>query len=175
MQALQGLTEELGHMSLIVVWCEFGPTIVHINAGTAPSALNLRQGTQFSLTGSASGRVFSAFADVADLKERIDAEFQGNGEHHGIGQIASRQAFDDDVAHVRKLGYAVADSVPIPGVNAVAAPVFSAAGHLELVITLIGPSQLLAIGPDSTAVVRLLQTAKAIEQSVIRHVAHETA
>lgn len=161
--ALRSLTDELGVLSLVVIWGAGGPTIVHINEGTARMALNLRQGTFYSVTGTASGRIFAAFGDDPDVRTRIEEELRGANGRRTLGQRLSRETFESEMAATLRLRYATARGAPIPGVNAVSAPVFGADGRLGLVASLVGPEATLPVDEGSVAVRRLLDAAAAIQ------------
>lgn len=166
-KALMALTEELGFLSLIAIWGEGGPTIVHINEGSSLAALNVRQGTLYSVTGTATGRVFGAFLPPEITQDWVDSELSGSGTRKTLGQTLSRDAYETAIARVRSLGYAIADQSPIPGVNAISVPVFDNSGALNHVVSLIGPSTTLFVDDNSHAVRRLLETAQSITSSVI--------
>ena len=53
---LPGLTQRIGHTVAISVWGSRGATIVRLEESPAPIHVNMRQGTVFSLTGTATGR-----------------------------------------------------------------------------------------------------------------------
>ncbi len=159
---LKSLTDELGFMSLIAIWGEFGPTIVHINDGLSPTALNIRQGTLFSVTGTATGRVFAAFGDAGNLEGQIASELRGAARSRSLGPALTRENFEAQVQLTRKVGYSTARGAPIPGINAVSVPIFDKDGKFAFVGTLIGPSPEMAVESDSAAVQRLLATARSI-------------
>lgn len=159
---LRTLTDDIGAMSLLAIWGEFGPTIVHINDGSQPTALNLRQGTIFSVTGTATGRVFAAFGEPEDLEARIDLELNQAGASRSIGSILTREDFAIQIKATRKTGYSVAKGAPIPGINAVAAPVFNLDDKLAMVATLVGPASDLSVEHNATAVDMLRSTTASI-------------
>lgn len=167
--ALRALTDRLGVLSLAVIWGTGGPTIVHIDEGTARMALNLRQGTLYSVTGTASGRVFAAFGDDPEIGARVAEELRGAGRRQSLGQRLSRADFEAEMAETRRLGYSTARGAPIPGVNAVSAPVYGADGRLGLVASLVGPEGTLPVDEASDAVRRLLDTAAAIAREGARN------
>jgi DNA-binding IclR family transcriptional regulator len=160
------LTDDLGIMSLIAVWGLQGPTIVNIHEGLSKTALNLRQGTLYSVTGTATGRVFAAFGDRPEIKRKIDAELAGDGDTRSIGTDMSETEFDTLIASTRERGFASADGAPIPGISAVSAPVLGDGGSLELAITLLGPSSEVLTGKETRTVQRLLETAAQISKAV---------
>ncbi|WP_346898959.1 helix-turn-helix domain-containing protein [uncultured Roseibium sp.] len=162
MRSLKALTDELGFMSLIAVWGQFGPTIVHVNAGVWPSALNVRQGTLFSLTGTATGRIFAAFGTADDLYGRIERELERSEPSRSLGAVVAREEFTQQVATARLKGFAIAECRPIPDMNAVSAPIFDAQGHLFSVATLLGPSRIMPVEENAPAVQRLLAVTRAL-------------
>lgn len=155
-RAILTLSEELGFMTLLVVWGPHGPTIVQVNEGNSPLTLNIRQGTLFSVTGTASGRVFSAFSRPDGIERLIELELNGQVRSRSVGNIPARETYDLAVNKARLCGYAETVGAPIPGINAVSAPVFDRNSKLELVITLIGRSEDMPVGDKSDAVTRLL-------------------
>lgn len=164
---LKALTEEFGVMSLLSSWGEFGPTIVHIYAGLTQAALNLRQGSLFSVTGTANGRVFAAYRDEPDVQAQIEGELAHKSGLQAIGADLTLEDFTAHVSEVRDLGYSVARESPIPGVNAIAVPLFGADGKLAFAASLIGSVENLPVDPDAPAVVRMLQMSRALSGQTI--------
>lgn len=159
---LRAVTEETGAMSLIAVWGAAGATVVHQNAGVSQTALNIRQGTIFSVTGTATGRIFAAYGSEPDLEEKITTDLDVSQLRGTIGTILTREAFEQELDVTRAHGYSTVSGVPIPGINAVSAPVFDTDGKLGLVATLIGPSAVLPVDKDAPGVTRLLEATRAV-------------
>jgi DNA-binding IclR family transcriptional regulator len=118
-----------------------------------------------SIPGTASGRLFAAYGPQGAVLEALAHEARMAppaparparaklGGRFGLGA-----AFDAEVEQVRRQGIACVDGVAVPGVSAVAVPVFDAQGRLVLSLTAIGPSAMF----DSSAagsVVRELRPA----------------
>ncbi|WP_226550626.1 IclR family transcriptional regulator [Celeribacter naphthalenivorans] len=154
-EGLKALTETFGVMSLITVWGELGPTIVHTYAGLTQATLNLRQGSIFSVTGTATGRIFAAYGTAPAIMELADAEMSRTSQNQAIGEHITREAFAERIKELRERGYALAEKRPIPGINAIGAPVFSETGALAFAISLIGKSETLPMDPDSEALAGL--------------------
>lgn len=163
---LKALTEEFGVMALITAWGQFGPTIVHIYADLAQAALNLRQGSLFSVTGTANGRVFAAFRDAPDIRTQIEGELAHRAGYQAIGADLTPEDFTAHVREVRNRGYSVARGSPIPGVNAIAVPLFGTDGKLAFAASLIGSVQNLAVDPDAPAVQRMVEMARALSRDL---------
>ncbi|MGE0238547.1 MAG: IclR family transcriptional regulator [Parvibaculaceae bacterium] len=152
------LSSELGLMAIMVCWGPHGPTAVQVQDSPVPMNLNIKQGTLFSVTGTASGHVFAAFSDEPSLATRIAAELdEGAGESAGMPLPVSFTAL---VERVRSQGYADIAGLPIPGMHAVSAPVRDASGDVVAAVTLVGSGESLnrRLG---TAVVQALLAATA--------------
>jgi DNA-binding IclR family transcriptional regulator len=159
------LSREVGLMVALVVWGPNAPTAIQVQEGAHTLNVNVHEGTIFSVTGSASGRVFGAFSDQGAVRQRIEQELNEDVRDVGVGVRASQAEFAADLERVRRLGYSTASAAPIPGINAVAAPVFTASGSLALAMTLIGPFGSLDLEPGSAAIAALLSTCNALSQA----------
>lgn len=159
------LSEDLGLMVALVVWGPKTPTTVQVHEGAHTLNINVRPGTVFSVTGSAGGRIFGAFAGTETVRQRIQQELDGEAKDIGIGVRASRAEFDAEIVRIERQGYSTVSGMPVPGINAVAAPVFDDSGTLALVLTLIGPTDALDLGPASRAIAELLSTCRELSQA----------
>ncbi|MGG7565513.1 IclR family transcriptional regulator [Rhodovulum sp. DZ06] len=156
---LRALTDELDAITILVAWGAMGPTIVHVNEGADPTALNLRQGALYPVTGAASGRIFGAFMPEAETAPRIARELEGYAPD-AAAQMRAR--YEERRAAILRDGYDTADGAPIPDINAVSAPVFDEAGALDFVISVIGRRGKLDVGPDGPAATRLAEIARTV-------------
>lgn len=159
------LSQQLGLMVAVVVWGPNSPTAVQVQEGAHTLNINVRAGTVFSVTGSASGRVFGAYAPSESLRRRADLELKGEIRDLGLGVRSSRAEYDAEIARVLRDGFATIADMPVPGISAIAAPVFDAAGALALAMTLIGPNEAIDIGPDSAAVKTLIEACSGLSHA----------
>jgi DNA-binding IclR family transcriptional regulator len=150
------LAEDTKLMVVISVWGLHGATIVYTRESPSRVHANVRPGGIFMTTLTATGRLFAAFhpADLTDpVIERELAEIQtSQSASYGIDEISFRRKIE----LVRQQGYETTADIPIPGVSAIAAPVFDHTGTMELAITLIGPTLVIDLSPDGPAVSELL-------------------
>lgn len=149
MQRLSQLAEETGMMATILVFGTRGPTVVYVEEGANQIQVNVRAGTLYSMMGTASGRVFSAYLADSVARVRIKAEIAEGPSQFMVGAPASLRAVAASNKMVRAAGYATTEGVPIPGINAVSAPVFDSAGRMQLAITLIGPVGGMSVAAES--------------------------
>jgi DNA-binding IclR family transcriptional regulator len=131
-EALPALAAQLGHTVAIAVWGTQGPTIVRIELPPTAIYVAMRPGTVLSLTGTASGLLFAAHRPAAELRRLLRAE-RVKLDTAEWGRRLAR-------VHADELGIAI-DAI-VPGVSAMAAPVFGPDGALLLAITAIGPSSI---------------------------------
>ena len=151
---LPGLTRRIGHTAAISVWGSRGATIVRLEESPAPIHVNMRQGTVFSFTGTASGRLFAAFRPEDEAKRMLDAERQRLKLHPEPVipnvppplPVPSWTAFAPVLREVRLHGLSRSEGEVLPGVNAMAVPIFDHAGEMAAAITAIGPAGIFDIG-----------------------------
>ncbi|MDM0115379.1 IclR family transcriptional regulator [Variovorax sp. J22R133] len=142
------LAQEIGQTVAIAVWGARGATIVRIAESPAPVHVNMRHGTVFSLTNTASGRVFGAYLDASEVRRLLEGERQREDAHHEKSEpgmppraaLPEWKAFEAQLQEVRKHGLSRSESEVIPGINAMSAPVFDHTGAIVLALTGIGPA-----------------------------------
>jgi len=143
------LAQQIGHTVAIAVWGDRGATIVRIAESPAPLHVNMRHGTVFSLTHTASGRLFGAYLDPEVVRGLLEQERQR--EHKGAPQPPQRgmppvqplpgwPAFEAQLNEVRAHGLSRSEGEILPGVSAMSAPVFDHTGAIVLAVTAIGPA-----------------------------------
>jgi DNA-binding IclR family transcriptional regulator len=132
------LVEKTGHTVFVSVWGNLGPTIVRIEESSHPIHVNLRMGTVLSLVETATGCVFAAFLPPKQI-ERILQDQLVRLPGGGASPKQATKLLEQSASEVRRRGIARSVGRPIPGVNAVSAPVFDAAGNIVLAITAMGP------------------------------------
>ncbi len=148
---IAGLAQQLGHTVAIAVWGTRGATIVRLEESPSAVHVNMRHGTVFSLANTATGRLFAAFQPPAVARERLEAERRGQKADAPDARPSSAgmppavplptwKAFDAQLAEVRAHGVSRSVGEVVPGINAMAAPVFDHTGAMVLAITAIGPA-----------------------------------
>ena len=83
------------------------------------------------------------------IEAQLAEELRKGARIQGVGAPTSRKELEAEVATARRLGYASTESKPVTGINGIAAPVFDYSGQMQLAITLIGPTGVLDVGPNS--------------------------
>jgi DNA-binding IclR family transcriptional regulator len=148
---LPALALEVGQTVGIATWGNRGPTFVRLEEGPTAVHVNMRHGTVVSVRGTASGRLFAAFRPREQVLAVLRAE---------AGKAVKLEpAFEAELADIRAQRFSSIVDGTVPGVTAVAAPVFDGFGEMVLALTAIGPGATLLPGADSTAARALIACA----------------
>jgi DNA-binding IclR family transcriptional regulator len=115
------LSTDTSHTVAIAVWGNMGPTIIRVEESSHALHVNLRTGTVMSLLNTATGLIFAAFLPPKAVEGMIKNEADRVG---GLADPPSRKKVEGLLAEVRRHGLARVAGAPIPGINAVSAPVF---------------------------------------------------
>lgn len=147
------LADEIGQSVAIAVWGNRGPTIIHIEDGNRPIHVNMRPGTVMTpLLLSATGRIFAALMPERVISPLLRQEAEGMSVIRDLpadgaarraptrraGAPTQKKQVEALLAEIRQQRMARAIGHPIPGINALSAPVRHATGQLALAITVMG-------------------------------------
>lgn len=149
-------------MVTLTVWGTHGPTIVLVEDAETPIHVNLRAGGVYTLTGTATGRLFAAYLPDRLVRPLVDAELRAGAQNRAIGAPTSLRALAAAAAQVRAQGCSTTAGSPVPGINAISAPVFDHGGHLQCALTLIGPEHAVDIDPHAAVADRVRASADAV-------------
>lgn len=151
------LSERTALHVALVVWGSFGPTVVEVQESGSQLNMNTRPGTVYSLTGTSSGRVFTAFLPEATIKEALAREKRERPDSGRVGtyRFISRK----EVEQIRTAGWAMVEDPPVPGITAYAAPVFDHAGQMVMTVTIIGHDHYLQGRAEQEFIPALLEAA----------------
>ena len=170
--AIVELARKTGLTIAICVWGSGGATIVRLAESPAPIHVNMRHGTVFSLAGTASGRLFAAYLGAAEMQRALALERRrrrADPEPAYAGMPAARPVpswrdFEPALAEVRAIGMSRSKGETLPGVNAMAAPVFDHTGAIALVLTAIGPAGIFDIAWKAPIANALRRCAAAVSE-----------
>jgi DNA-binding IclR family transcriptional regulator len=142
------LSRDLGVAVTMTVWGCGAPTVMLVQEGPEEININLRPGRVYGVTTTATGRLFAAFRNDEQVQARIASEIKSSS--RSTEQTRKFVAgFKAAVAVVRKSGYSIANGQPLPGINALAAPVFDDRGQLQFALTLVGRKSTLDVSADA--------------------------
>jgi len=152
-EAITGLAQALDLGVAISVWGTYGPTVIRSIESSHNILTNSKPGTVLDLTGTATGKVWSAFLPRHLVDRRIAAELQ---QKRGAADSGRQAALDSELERIRAQGYAATDGNPWPGIAAACAPVFDHTGQIQLAVALLGPSPALDCAAGSRQIAALL-------------------
>lgn len=138
---LPALAQTLGCTVSVAVWGPMGPIIVHVEQGPTPVHVAMRHGTPASLRHTGTGKIFAAFAPPATVAAALSRE--------GEADALQDAAFAAELEAIRRERLSRVRDELLPGISAMAVPVFDGFGRLALALAAIGPSALLDLGADS--------------------------
>ncbi|MEQ1883011.1 MAG: IclR family transcriptional regulator [Burkholderiales bacterium] len=173
-QLIEELARETGQSVALAVWGNLGPTIVRLEEPVQPLHVNLRTGTVMSLGHTATGRLFAAYMPPQVVKPLLGDDLARFG--YASGQVAplSQAALKIALAEVRKHGLSRTRGHPIPGIDALCAPVFDSAGHIVLGILVMGPSATFDSTWDGAIATPLLRCAAEVSKRTGRAASNQT-
>ena len=137
---MEALAESTGQSVALAVWGNLGPTIVRMEEPIQPLHVNLRAGTVMSLTGTATGRLFAAYMPPKVVERLLSEDLARSGYGSAVGEPPKPEELDAALSEIRRHGLARTRGKPIPGIDAICAPVFDAEGHIILGVLVMGPS-----------------------------------
>lgn len=167
-QVIEELARETGQSVALVVWGNLGPTVVRLEEPVQPLHVNLRTGTVMSLVNTATGRLFAAYMPPKVVERMLGDELARFG--HRTGQSASigKEALEAYLVETRKHGLSRTKGQPIPGIDALCAPVFDAEGHIVLGILVMGPSATFDSNWDGTIAKAVRRCAEEVSRRIGR-------
>jgi DNA-binding IclR family transcriptional regulator len=143
------LSENTGYMVTVAVWGPHGPTIIQVHEAAYPVHVNLRAGALYTLTGTATGRLFAALYPFEIVRTLLAKEMHAEQKAQHLPSGKSRKELTDDFDQIRRLGYATTEGIPVPGINAISVPVFDQSQKMQFAVTVIGPTSALDVKPGS--------------------------
>ncbi|MFM9925660.1 IclR family transcriptional regulator [Variovorax sp. H27-G14] len=171
------LAQQIGHTVALAVWGARGATIVRTAESPSPVHVNMRHGTVFSLTATASGRVFATYLDPAAVRALLEEERQRQKPRKAdktvepppagmppVQPLPSWSDFEAQLREVRAHGISRSDGEVIEGVSAMAAPVFDHTGAIVLAVTAIGPAAIFPTAWDGEIARALKACADTVSQ-----------
>ncbi len=145
--AVPAFAEASDLMVTMSIWSEHGPVIMRVYEAPFQIYSNIRTGAVYSLTTTATGRLFAAFSPAALVDPLIKEELRRaksppDGERHSLAEY--RVALEK----IRREQCSFTEGRPLPGISAVSAPVFDLNEQMVAAITIIGPRSAIDCSPS---------------------------
>lgn len=158
LQAIAELRDQINETTALAVWGDNGPVIVRWERPRRPITVNVVTGTTLDPLTSASGRVFSAWLPDAVVSSLIRRRMR---EGQLPADLQSPEGVQTMLEKVRQDGFAsVSDYHLVPGVEALAAPVFNFRQEISLALLVVGVKGLFDMSAQGQVVRQLKQAAQ---------------
>jgi DNA-binding IclR family transcriptional regulator len=158
--ALPGLRDRLNETVVLAIWGDMGATVIALEESAQAVTLNVRVGSTLPLLTSAMGRVFAAFLPAAVTAPFLAAERdKAKAAQRAVPDAASDARLLDEI-RVRRLSRI--EGTLLPGLNALAVPVFDYRGKLSSVIGLVGHRDMIDMTEEGAVATELKATAAAL-------------
>jgi DNA-binding IclR family transcriptional regulator len=155
---LGDLRDASGETAVLAIWSGTEPVIIRIEESSRPVFMNVRVGSTVPLLRSAVGLVFAAYRSEEEMRGLIAKERRTIGPARGKGTVEER------LARARRLGLGMVDGDLVPGVTALAAPIFDHRARIVASVALLGNPEHLEARADSPAARLLKATAATISE-----------
>jgi DNA-binding IclR family transcriptional regulator len=156
------LVPRTGLTAALSVWGSFGPTVILLQEGADQLHFDTRAGTVYSVSGTATGRTFAAFMPETLVRDTIKAELAEGRATRRVGRPVPFAMIKPELARIRAAGFGTMDQPPVPGVDAIAAPVLDRSGQMQMAITLIGPGAIIGDPKTSPFAVTLIEFTRSL-------------
>lgn len=154
--ALPALRDEVNETVLLAMWNPQGPIVFALEESGRPVFMNIRVGSILPLLSTATGRVFASFLPRETTADLLSTEMKVSGYSH----VQVTKLLEE----TRRRGIDGVAGDLVPGVNALAAPLFDHKERIVGVIGTLGRSEDLSITYDGPTATALLRTAHEISR-----------
>jgi DNA-binding IclR family transcriptional regulator len=155
-RAIEQLRNATGDTTFGAIWTDLGPVVCLLEEADSPVYMNIRVGAHLPVHLSAAGQIFAAHLPEEVVKKAARLQEQAlsvSAQKFTMAQLRERHE------EVRSNGYAAIAGLSVPGVNAVAAPVYDHKGKVSVVIGLLGRDKDLPLSGASAHIKALLDCA----------------
>jgi DNA-binding IclR family transcriptional regulator len=160
--AMPTLRDQIDETVLLALWSRSGPVVVDLEESSRPVYMNIRVGSILPLLKTATGRVFAAFLPGTETRAIIEAERKAAT--GALTPLYESQAVEMLLADTRRVGLAHVIGDLVPGVNALAAPVFDQKGRITAVLGALGRTEDLNVDIDGPVAQALKRAAEEISR-----------
>jgi len=160
LNAIAAMRDEINQTTALAVWGDRGPVIVRWERPRRPITVNVITGTVLDLLSSATGRVFAAWMPKKTVAPLIAAELKAVDVPP---ELKTKSGIEAMLADIRAKGFATTDGFHrVPGVEAVAAPVFNFKNEITMAILVVGVQGMFDTRGEGDVVTSLKRHAEAL-------------
>lgn len=165
--AMPALRDQIDETVLLALWSRPGPVVVDLEESSRPVYMNIRVGSVLPLLGTATGRVFAAFLPASETRPIIEGERKSAT--GALAALYEPRAVEALLDQTRRIGLAHVAGDLVPGVNALAAPIFDQKGRISAVLGALGRTEDLNVDFGGTVAGALKGAAEEISRRLGYH------
>jgi DNA-binding IclR family transcriptional regulator len=139
---LPALAQRMGCTVSAAVWGAAGPVIIRVEQAPTIVHVAMQHGMLASLRHTGTGKVFAAFAPRQQVQAALAQQ--------GLAGALDEPAFAAELAQIRQEGLSRVQDELLPGISALAVPVFDGLGRVVLALAAMAPSALLDLRSTGT-------------------------
>jgi DNA-binding IclR family transcriptional regulator len=154
---LPELRDSIHHTCFLAVWGNHGPTVVRVVENVGQVTILTRVGAVMPLLTSATGLLFAAFMPPSERDPIAATEPQAlqDALHDPKSALSARL---DEIRRERR---SAIQGLMVPGVGAMAVPIFNARMEVAGVVTTMGPEAVFDVSPDGPIATTLSEFGRA--------------
>ncbi len=138
------LKNTLNETAALAIWGESGPFFISWEESNKPINIGIKAGSRVGVIQSAAGRVFATYLPSHLTAEQINRELSKSS--------ISEDQLQEYLNTIREKEYSYVISTIVPGISAIAAPIFDHSSQVIAVLTVVGLENSLDVSEKSEAV-----------------------
>ena len=148
-EAVPAFADAMHLMVTMSIWTDAGPVILRLHEAPFQIYSNIRTGARYSLTQTATGRLFAAYMPWETVAPLVEIE-RAEAARAGVAELVDSTQYAALLDQVRREGASQTEGSPVPDISAIAAPVYDLNEQIVAAITLIGRRGRLEVGPGGS-------------------------
>lgn len=162
-ESLVELRDKIDETVMLLLWGTEGPLVYRFEESSRPVFMNVRIGSTLPLLTTAAGRVFMSYLPRAQVWPIVRRELAAAANKDGR-QKFTEAAIPGMIEQIRAFGMAGVVGEFLPGINALAAPIFDHKSRMIAVVGALGRPEELSIEFDEPAAVEIKRVATEISR-----------
>jgi IclR family transcriptional regulator, KDG regulon repressor len=159
---MRKVRDALRHSVVLSMIDRGGVRVVRVEPGTSVIEITVKPGSLMEYHSSAQGKIALAHGGPRLLEATLERPLAALTEH----TITQTQALQAELEQVRAQGWAAAPNEAVIGLNALAVPVFDAAGRLAASIAIVDSLQFIGAPPSQTQIDTMRAAGRALSESI---------
>lgn len=157
---LMYLKEKFNQTTGLVMWGNNGPFFASWEETNGPINIGIKVGSSIGTLRSISGAIFVNYLLTNQTEEIVNEEIETEIDKNQV------EIFWKTVQFIKEHSYGYVHGTLIPGISAIAAPIFNRTGQIIASINMISVTDSLEVEPKLELVMELLSQAKAISKEL---------